>query len=282
MTWSSPFAAVVAALLLLLLPLSPAQLLLSDGMTTELRRVATLDGTPDLALCRRVETRSVGMVPYWVSSGGYVLSEAECDLQRHWAPPAPIPVLKAEGQLSQAVPDVPRFSIWERIRGHLGLLILAAFGLVSAGMSLARWRMRLVRMEILGLQDGPVFRLLDAMCHAAALASPPDPDVVLHIRDLARELTGLDYTGAHIEAAIERTEPLRKPGDFHRFGVSLKPRQKAMLLEGVLSVVMVDGRLREAEARFCADMVRGLGLARSEAWAARSRVLRRRAGAVPA
>jgi len=231
--------------------------------------MATPEGTPSPGLCRVVEIRRVGMVPYWVSSRGYVVSDADCNEAFCWDPLVPVPVpasvLKAEGRLPQAVPDAPPFSFPERVRGHLGLLLLAAFCLASAGVVLGRWRMRLVRMEILGLRDDPVFRLLDQMRHAAALSMPPDPDAVAHIRDLGRELTGLDYTSAHVEAAIERTEPLRIPGDFHRFGVGLTPCQKTMLLEGALSIVMADGRLREVEARFCTDMISGLGLARPEA-----------------
>ncbi|MDB2407990.1 hypothetical protein N9W17_05690 [Jannaschia sp.] len=278
MTQSNVIAGVIAALLLL--PTSPAPALLSQGITTELRSVVALSGTPELALCRVIETRRVGMVPYWISSPGYVLSDAPCNEARKWAPPIPVAVLKAEGQIDAAVPDVPRLSAAERAWGHLGLLLVIGFALATLTGALMRWRMRRVRMEILGLKDGPVFLMIDAMCHAAAV--DPDPAAIAHIRDLARELTDLDYTSAHIEAVIDRTEGLRKPGDFHRFGVTLNARQKAMLLEGVLSVVMADGRLRETEGRFCRNMVRGLRLPRSEAWAARSRVLTRRAAAAPA
>ncbi|PWJ22249.1 TerB family tellurite resistance protein [Jannaschia seohaensis] len=280
MMQTNPFAAMAAALLLL--PTSPAPTLLSDRVTTELREVVHLSEVPDLSLCRVVETRRIGLVPYRRAALGYALSDTRCEGGQSWALTVPVATLRAEGHVEAWVPDAPRLSLGETVRGHLGLLALLAVCLASVGLAVMRWRIRLVRMEILGLRDGPVFRMIDAMCHAAAASDRSGPDAVEHIRDLACELTGMDYTTAHIEAVIARADRLQKAGDHHRFGVGLSARQKTMLLEGVLSVVMADGRLSMAESRFCADLARGLGLARAEAWAARSRVLRRRAGVAPA
>ncbi len=248
----------------------------------ELWPVASVVDGSGLTVCHLVEERSIAYVPYWITSQGYVLSDTGCADGSYRTFTAPISELKGAGLLPADMPETPSFTTVERLKGHAALVIggvLAAFGGIATAM---RGRRRSVRLEILGIEDGPVFKMIDAMCHAAKADGHCDPAEVAYIRDVARELTQLDFQDEHLEAVIERADKLGHAKDFQQFGKGLTPSQKSMILEGVLSVVLADGEMDRREKVFLDRMVIGIGLTQPDTDAAIQRVLSRRAAAVPA
>lgn len=240
------------------------------GTDEALSYVATMPagatGGKPLALCHYYETNTLYWLPFWISSNGYVLSDSDCTGQSYIDDPALIAQAFASGALD-GVPQTPGFSLRERAEGHVwfgigALILFAAFvrrRLATGGRPRRSSKME-ERMEVLGLPDGPVFRFIDAMLHAANADGRADPAEIAYIREKAIEIAQLDYSAEHIEWAISNTDRLKSARDFARFGEGLTEPQARMVLRAALAVVAADGFMSSPERRFIAQLTRALEL----------------------
>ncbi|MEM9796166.1 MAG: DUF533 domain-containing protein [Pseudomonadota bacterium] len=277
------FLPIVIAALLLLLPASQA-----DAGKMGLPRVRTAEtlhlvSSGDImSVCHLVKRRTVAFLGVSIESKGYVLSDNRCEGESYFSLAQPIEQLIADGYVPAATPTEPTFSPRELLEGYSlwPLLALLVLGIGAAAMM--RKKRRDIRMQILSLEDGPVFRMIDMMCHAAIADGRIDPAEVDFIRGLARELTGLDYQDAHITEAIERADKFTKPADFKDVARGLNHRQRHMILDAALSVVAADGEMSKKEKVFIGAMTTAFGLTTEDVEHTLNRFVIRRGGGAPA
>lgn len=226
---------------------------------TEIRRTDT--GRP-MTLCHLTTTSELQGVPVWLSSKGYVLSENSCLGQRYFDMPEAISAGFANGDISADIPPSPQLSPIERLRGQGPVAFAALFlSFILLKLIFRRRTPRIVqRQEVLGLSNGPVFRFIDVMLHAANADGAPKPEEIAYIRAKATELTQLEYSDDHIAWAIERTEKLRSPRDFAIFSHGLTPDQSKVVLRAALAVVAADGKMSRDERRFISQLTTSLAL----------------------
>ena len=231
---------------------------------------AGAQGGKPLALCHYFETNTLYWLSYWISSNGYVLSDSDCQGQTYIDDPALIAQAFASGALA-GIPQQPSFTLRQRAEGHVwfgigALLLLAVFvrrAIASGARPNRRSKME-ERMEVLGLPDGPVFRFIDAMLHAANADGRADPAEIAYIREKATEIAQLDYSNEHIEWAISNTDRLKSARDFARFGTDLTEPQARMVLRAALAVVAADGYMSRPERKFIAQLTTALDLEEGE------------------
>lgn len=246
-----------------------------------LRPVMQVDA--DNSLCHLIDRRRLfDMLGLWMTSEGYVLGEVGCTGTSYAPFAASIADMKAQGALPADLPESPRFTPQDYLEGFGlwgivgGLLAIALLGRGLSG------RKRKLRQEILTLEDGPAFRMIDVMCHAAIADGKIDDAEVAYIRDVARELTGLDYSDAHIRETIRRADRLKRPEHLAAFAKGLTLQQRHLILQAALSVVAADGHMDRRENRFIGLLVKGFGLARDDLDQALRILASRRATAAPA
>ena len=237
-------------------------------------------------LCHMVEIRSLwGILGIWAAPEAYVLSGSGCAGDAYWTLPAPVDEMAATGLLVDTVPEAPGYlamplGAWRDGFGAWGLVgSVVAIGAAAAGL---RGRRRRLRLEILGLEDGPAFRLIDMMCHAAIVDGDIDDAEVAHIRDVARDVAQRNYTDAHIREAILRADKLSRTQHFAKVGRTLTEAQRRLVLQCVLSVVAADGRMTVAEQRFVGALMGGFALEKAALDDAMARAVTPRSGAAPA
>lgn len=225
-----------------------------------------MGGGKPMALCHFYETHTVYWIALYTESYGYVLSDSDCEGSGYFDSPTLIAEAFANGQIPQDVPQTASLPLTAMVMGHAwiaigGVLFLGWLISRRGGITIVQRRSRLEeRMEVLGLPDGPVFRFIDAMLHAANADGRAQPEEVDYIRDKATEIAQLEYTPEHIEWAIGHTDRLRSPRDFQRFGRGLTPEQARVVLRAALAVVAADGSMSRAERRFIAQLTSGLML----------------------
>ncbi|MEL6531964.1 MAG: DUF533 domain-containing protein [Pseudomonadota bacterium] len=247
---------------------SPAEAArISYSITEEMEFIAPTEITgfgagKDVALCRLYKETSVFGIPVWLSAQAYVLSTSECTGVSYFDDPQLISQALSDGRIAASVADQPAFTILERVQRHP-----ASFGLALLVLLNIAWRLRgkrpsrlEQRLEVLGLQEGPVFRFIDVMLHAAKADGTTQPEEVAYIRQKATDLTQLEYSDEHIAWAIDRTEKLNSPRDFRIFGQGLTPDQSRVVLRAALAVVAADGTMTRAERKFISQLATGLSL----------------------
>ncbi|MEL6586379.1 MAG: TerB family tellurite resistance protein [Pseudomonadota bacterium] len=244
--------------------------------------VAPVPGADGDWICHLVDRTSLAFVPLWTSPGPYVYGAERCDAPGYAAMIAPVPSLKAMGAFPLHVPDTPTLTPLQIAEGFAGLIALG-LGLLFGGLKFAmRAKRRDIRLQILGIGDGPVFQMIDVMCHAALADGKTDPSEVTAIRELARNLTGLDFQDLHITEMVSRADRLTKPRDFVQFGRGLDAQQRLTILDGALSVILADGTLSPPEEEFLKNLTLGMKLPGQDVVGAVEAMLSRRSGAVPA
>jgi tellurite resistance protein len=191
-------------------------------------------------------------------------------------------VLKAAGSFPADLPDTPVFAPRDYAEGF-GLWGLLA-GLLSVFFVRRRLsgRKRKIRQAILTLEDSPAFRMIDVMCHAAIADGRIDPREVAYIQEVARELTGLDYSEAHIRETIARADRLSRPEHLASFAKGLTLSQRHLILQAALSVVAADGQMEKRENRFIGLLLAGFRLTKDDLDQALRILASRRANAAPA
>ena len=216
------------------------------------------------ALCHRYTTNTVYWIAFSSSSEGYVLSDFRCDGSFYYDNPEMIAAGFANGQIPAGVPQTPRFTPLQIATGFtwlLGLGALILFSIVMGAASARRYKTRSAeRMEVLGLEDGPTFRFIDAMLHAANADGRAQPEEIAYIKATATDVAGLAYTDEHIEWAITHTDRFKHKRDFRRFGKGLNKDQKRAVLRGALAVVASDFHMSQSEKDFINGLTDGLGL----------------------
>lgn len=221
-----------------------------------------------LSLCHRYETHSIYWVNGWSSSNGYVLSDTACEGTGYYDMPDAITAGFANGQIPEGVPATPQFSVTQIASGFtwplaIGFLVFVA--VVLRASSNRRYNTQSAeRMEVLGLEDGPTFRFIDAMLHAANADGQAQQEEVDYIKAKAIEVTGLNYTDEHISWAITHTDRFKNKHDFERFGKGLTVDQKRMVLRAALAVVASDHNMSGAEKKFIERLTQGLKLGQSD------------------
>jgi uncharacterized tellurite resistance protein B-like protein len=234
-------------------------------------------GGAPFSLCHLTRKSHVLYLGYWRASLGYVLSDAGCDAGAafYQIDAQGVGDARAAGLLPRTTPDTARMSLPDLVTGFAGLGLLAALLAGLSGARLMRRRNLMIRQEILNISDPAVFGFIDAMCHAARADQRTGDDEIAHILHVARDLTGLDYTEAHIRAAIVHCPRLSQAHDFRRFGRGMTLGQRQMILQGALAVVAADGDMAPAEKRFLKAMAKGMGLAKPEVEAVVARAFAR-------
>ena len=220
------------------------------------------------ALCHFYTTQTVYWLAFWSSSTGYVLSDAGCTGTAYYANPEMIAAGFANGQIPADVPRTARFTPVQIATGFTWPLAIGALILIVvliAATSARRYKTRSgERMEVLGLQDGPTFRFIDAMLHAANADGQAQPEEIAYIKATATDVTGLAYTDEHIEWAITHTDQFKHKRDFRRFGNGLNKDQKRAVLRGALAVVASDFQMSQPERVFVNRLADGLGLGQGD------------------
>lgn len=215
-------------------------------------------------LCHLYQTQTLNGFGLWRSSVGYVLSENGCQGSAYYDNPAQIAFGFASGQIAEDVPPNARLSAMDVVTGFtipLAMACLALLALVSRFFVGRPAKSQAAeRMEVLGLEDGPTFRFIDAMLHAANADGRVKREEIVYIREKATDLTGLDYADEHIEWAITHTDRFRKRKDFKRFGAGLTEDQKRVVLRGALAIVASDQHMSRAEKAFIERLTDGLNL----------------------
>lgn len=257
-----------------LLPLSaPAQAQTLEGLAVreELRLVAATNVPGPrgfLSVCHHTRTRTILGMGYWARSLGYVLSDRRCEGLDYYRMPLTDRGDVPRELIAAGVPPEPGLSLNEMMRGFFWLYVLplAAYIGATAGRIL---RSRLpqksraeLRRDVLGMEEGPLFRLIDAMCHAAAADGAADTTAIRQITELAQELTGLDVQEEHVIYAVNHRDALQYGFEFRRFGKGLTPEQKAVVLQGVRTVLNDQGGLTRAEEVFLNRIGRALKVKR--------------------
>lgn len=224
-------------------------------------RIPTAAGT-QMSLCHQTKKYHIAFIGLFRKSQGYVLSEAGCSTHAEFyeLDAQGLAEAKAAGMIARDVPSTPRLSLMDLASGFAIWPLIAIFGGWTLVSSMRSNRRRAVRQEIFGLGDGPVFRFLDAMCHAARADNRTEPEEVDYILGVARDLTGLDYTHAHIKEAIAQSQKSLDKAAFKRFGAGLNAEQRRMVMHGALTVVASDGSLSKAERKFVNGLATGLKL----------------------
>ena len=216
------------------------------------------------SLCHRFTTSTVYWVAFWSTSEGYVLSDFGCDGTFYYNQPELIAAGFANGQIPADVPQTPQFTLMQMATGFTWLIGLGALILVAVigGIASARrYRTQSAeRMEVLGLEDGPTFRFIDAMLHAANADGRAQKEEIDYIKATATDVAGLAYTDEHIEWAITHTDKCKRKRDFRRFGKGLNKDQKRAVLRGALAVVASDFHMSQVEKEFIGGLTDGLGL----------------------
>lgn len=228
-------------------------------------------GGNHLVLCRSVETQTVMGLGVWVKPMGYVLSESGCDGQTARENAGLVNVAFAAGALS-GTPREPVLSMRERVEGHAGLGLVGLLALGLFGWRLSRSGPKTdaaagtntsqlaERLEVLNLTDGPTFRRIDAMLHAANVSGPANSEQIAFIRDKAAEICAADYTIDHIEWAILHTDTLETAEDFACFGVGAAPHEAHAILEDAVAVMGVGSEMTVRERHFVTNLKAGLGI----------------------
>lgn len=173
--------------------------------------------------------------------------------QRIWTPPE-------FGQL----PAVPGEIVDRTIVLPVVLGVLLVLALAIAVHHRMRRRRRQIRQEILGLANGPRFRVVDAMCHSLMRKGRIDPDRLARAHEIARGTTGMDFSREHLREVARRADRVLLPTDFRWMRAGLTREEKMVIFNAVAAVLLVDGPLDRTDRRFLRVLVRGLGVGRRE------------------
>ncbi|MBF9035306.1 DUF533 domain-containing protein [Rhodobacterales bacterium HKCCE2091] len=234
--------------------------------------ITGFDGKP-LALCHYYETQTVFSIGLWMSSNGYVLSDSDCEGAGYIDDPALIAQAFEDGRIPGDVPATPAFTPVQYVKGFALIGVAIALVLLRILTSMrnratavrpARRTREDERREVLGIENTAVFRVVDAMLHAAKADGRAQPEEIAYIRAKATELAQLDYTDEHVTWALKHTEKLRKPSDFKRFGHGITPEQARVVLRAALAVVAADGKMTKPERRYISQLSVGLDLGPDE------------------
>ena len=141
------------------------------------------------------------------------------------------------------------------------LVLIAAALLIWQRMRIAR---REIRRRITGLKNGPRFRAFDAMVHAVWRNRRIDEDRLRRAHGIARDMTDMDFTIAHIREAAMRADRLILPTNFLWMREGLEQPEKLVIFNATVSVLLADGPLTRADRGFLRALTRGLGLGRRE------------------
>lgn len=222
-----------------------------------------------LSLCHYTTTDTLYGLGVWTVSQGYVLSDAGCQGGSFFDDPQRIAAGFANGQIPAGTPETARFTAMQVMTGFtipLGVAALLGLLVLRRLLSLVgRRRPRAIdRMEVLGLEDGPTFRFIDLMLHAANADGRAQPEELAYIKEKAKAVSGLDYEDAHIEWAITHTDRIKSRRDFRRFGEGLSVEQKRVMLRGALAVLAADHHMSRTERGFVANLTQALGLLRED------------------
>ncbi|MEM9796165.1 MAG: hypothetical protein AAF919_06730 [Pseudomonadota bacterium] len=143
-----------------------------------------------------------------------------------------------------------------------GLILLATLALWA--FDRLRKRRRGVRQRILDLGGGARFRVVDAMCHAVWRGRAMDQNRLTRALEIARSTTDRAYTIDHIRETADRADRLILPMNFNWMRDGLTTREKMVVVNAAVSVLLADGPLTTTDRRFAAILVRGLGLSRHD------------------
>ncbi|MEL6586380.1 MAG: hypothetical protein AAFY65_13575 [Pseudomonadota bacterium] len=142
-----------------------------------------------------------------------------------------------------------------------GLAIATVITLV--GRSFRRKR-KAWRLAVLGLRDGPRFRAVDAMVHAAWSGGQINEARLERALEIARNTTAMDYELEHLREAAMRADRFILPMNFHWMARDLCHNEKLVIFNSVVSVLLADGALTQADKAFLRVLTRGLGLNRAD------------------
>jgi len=215
-----------------------------------------------ISLCHHTRTRTVFEMGYWLSYQGLVLSETHCEGTQYFALR---PGVNPDAITAGADPDGWTLALALHYARGFFWPIIAPFFLFFATMDHRRRNRRTeIRRSTLALEEGPVFRFIDAMCHAAAVDGDVDPEEIRYITSVACQLTNRDYGTEHIEYVIAHCSHLRTIHEFRQFAKGLNRDQKLLIMRAVLAVIDADGRVSRAEKRFLRHMQKALRIRRRQ------------------
>lgn len=219
-------------------------------------------GGAPLALCHLTKHYHLAFIPAVRQSRGYGLSDAGCATEAGYyeIDAQGIADAKAAGLIHRHIPLTPRLSLTEVATGFVWVWVAIAAAIAMILVAMDRRRRLTIRREILAIDNPAVFNFIDAMCHAAKADGRTAREEVEYIRDVARDLTGLEYTEQHIIEAISYCPKLSGAAQFRRFGSGLSTDQRKMILHGALSVVAADGTMTDSEKSFIGTMGKGMRL----------------------
>ncbi|UWQ18039.1 hypothetical protein [Jannaschia sp. M317] len=143
-----------------------------------------------------------------------------------------------------------------------GLFALGAVALLATHR--LRLRRRTLRREIMGLKDGPRFRVVDAMAHATWRKGKIDPDRLKRAHEVARNTTKMDFDIDHIREVAHRADRVIFPGTFHYLGDNLNEAEKLVVFNAAVSVMLASGPLSPIDRSHLKTMASGLRLRRSD------------------
>ncbi|SFJ40038.1 hypothetical protein [Jannaschia pohangensis] len=123
-----------------------------------------------------------------------------------------------------------------------------------------RRKRRIMRHELLELRNGPRFRMIDAMCHAARKANTISKPRLQRALEIARDATGKDYTLEQLNEVALLTDRVIVPTNFFWMRDGLNKGEKMVVFNSTASVLLADGPLTRSERTFLRILTRGLGL----------------------
>ena len=152
--------------------------------------------------------------------------------------------------------------------GWTALVLLFLIALVPIAVfvgrhALRKWR-RDIRREILGLGNGPRFRCVDAMCHAAWSGGTLRRARLERALEIARGSTDMNFTADHLREAATRCDRIIRPVNFRWMREGLNRDEKMAIFNAATSVSLADGPLDSGDRTFLRHLTRGLGLDRRE------------------
>lgn len=139
-----------------------------------------------------------------------------------------------------------------------GCIAIAAIVLLVAHR--LRQRRRDMRLAILGLQNGPRFRVVDAMVHCVWHARRIDKERLKRALELARNTTNMDYSIEHMREAAERADRIIIPNNFSYMAEGLTHAEKMVVFNSSVSVMLADGPLTMSDRKMLRTISRGLKL----------------------
>ncbi len=170
------------------------------------------------------------------------------------------PVVMSDAPAIALPEEVPeQFSGGLPIVSAVALVLLCAVLLIFVWEK-ARRKRRMLRQRITGLANGPRFRAVDAMLHAAWKSGRIDEERLRRAHGIARDMTEMEFTMPQMREAASRTDRLILPTNFLWMREGVGTEEKLVIFNATVSVLLADGPLSRMDRGFLRALTRGLGL----------------------